>query len=355
MTDPAITAVGHDPLLIGYNYPWAFNKYGLYFGPHQREGEAVAPGPSYLDKWTVYFRRNLQILKEQYGVQVVRIFLMCNMFSWGGVSKSGKWRPPKTLDPKYLVDLHAMFDALQSEEMMVIPSFFDFMVGDVPLRDEGRFRVITDPGLSAVFFNQILEPFVDVGKQYGSTVWAWEVINEPVWLTNIIWPIDKSSHIPVMSREVLNRFLDEAIQRLSTKHVLSTVGHRYFDDLKVLSTGDVHQFHYYPAYKQGVVVPLTDPSQLPQYGSQTRAILGEFGASATHGDPWKELDGRDGAGALERVLERFTAIAAKGYRLAMLWPDDVWDGVETADNLKLSVGAAQGMRAFARRTGRVRL
>lgn len=346
MNDTAITAVGKSPLLIGFNYPWAFEAFGFYFGPHHREGEADVPD-ALLDSWPKYFASNLEVLREKYGVWVIRIFLLCNSHNWGGVDSMGIWHPPNSLNPKFLADLHAMLAAIKAQGMMVIPSLLDFQIADPNSRSEKRYSIVSDPIVSSVFFDQVLEPFLDVAKQYESTIWAWEVMNEPVWMTNQIWPNGKLAR-PAMSKDQLNRFLEDAVARIAKKGFLSTVGHRYFSDLDDLVTGSVHQFHFYPKYRLSVVTPFTDPAELPTYDASNPAILGEFGASADHGDPWSELKGMDAGSARERVAHRFMAAERKNYRLAMLWPDERWDKVETGDQIKLSTDAAAGLEFFAR-------
>src|SRR5688500_13895763 len=74
---------------VGFNYPWAFNKMGLYFGPH--------PDERWMDRWLSFFKENLIELKRL-GIEVVRIWLLCNGTNSG--PRPTKARPP--LSPSLL-------------------------------------------------------------------------------------------------------------------------------------------------------------------------------------------------------------------------------------------------------------
>jgi len=338
-----ITAVGVSRTIIGLNYPWAYNKYGLYFGPHPKE--------PWMDKWIESFDNNLQAIKEM-GVRLVRIFLLCNGENLGLIDPSdplGQWMFKPASDPAYLIfrtHLKKMFNAARNNGFKIIPSLLDFGVGRPILRDQKRYRVVTD--LRQTFLDRIVTPFVEVGKDFHDVLYAWEVMNEPSWLSARIWPwTGERGWSAVASESEINVFLRAVLERIKTVDPASktTVGHRYYDDLKKYATGDIPQFHYYPSWHD-------DSSELPDVpsrillGFENMPILGEIGTNSEHGGPWPGLRYRDSFGTYERVHERLSAVSRKGYEVVLLWPDEVWDGNEDVDNLKFSGDARRAIREF---------
>src|SRR6266478_6460605 len=62
---------------VGFNYPWAFNKYGLNFGP----GGLLKPD-GVTPQWIDTVPRNLAELKRM-GIVVVRWFILANAANYG--------------------------------------------------------------------------------------------------------------------------------------------------------------------------------------------------------------------------------------------------------------------------------
>jgi hypothetical protein len=89
-------------------------------------------------------------------------------------------------------------------------------------------------------------------------------------------------------------------------------------------TDDFPQFHYYPQKLQGIKNWFV-PHKLPPF-SETQAFIGEFQSGLLQGDqagtaPWPELSDTIQQGAFSRTVARLQLIEAKGYGLAVLWPD----------------------------------
>jgi hypothetical protein len=76
------TAVPGQRISVGLNYPWAWNKWGAFFGSGEKD-----PGdrPDY-DKWLTNLDRNLGPIADI--ISVVRIFLFGNFCNLGTL-KSG--------------------------------------------------------------------------------------------------------------------------------------------------------------------------------------------------------------------------------------------------------------------------
>ncbi len=369
----ASVKVGAAPpaMLLGFNYAWAYNKYGLYFGPFwpnpvlppqppsdpaepltqkDRFGNDLQEDPM-ATGWLPSFSRNVSYLRRQLQISVVRVFLLCNGQNWGGVDASGAFKPPPYLHPRFRYHFRGMLKACADVGMQLIPSLIDFGIGK-PGQKDRRLPIVTDSQVQTLFYDQVLEPLLLESTNYRSTIYAWEVMNEPSWLTAHYFanewrwyvPWDYLPSSPLASEGQLTSFLNAGIQRIERSGFRSTVGHRYFSDLKKFPTGNTPQFHYYPSSS-----PVNDdPSTLPDMTGAAAPvpILGEFGILPEQGGLWSELGGRDGGRTDDRVAARLQAANAKHYTLAIVWPDYPDPGDSEVDPLKLSSAAEQGIRTF---------
>ncbi|MGC4063435.1 MAG: hypothetical protein QM784_02025 [Polyangiaceae bacterium] len=351
-------AVPSRSMAVGINYMWGYNKYGLYFGTHWRFGEAERE--LWMDDWLTEFECNLtRWRQDDLRVSVVRIFLYCNLQSYGSVSASGRWELPSPGDARYpafmgryLSQFEEMLRICARTGMKLIPSLVDFGIGaPLPhLEREQRWSIITDRSVRDQFFAQAMVPLLEISQrpEYRTTLYAWEVMNEPSWLTGSLWPRPGQTPkvvSPRVTQSELWEFLHKGVSEIHSRGLPSTVGHRFYDDMSTYPTGLGPQFHYYPAFYNA------DPTPLPHYnatdpGRIRRAILGEF-AAGTEGNTWTGLFGRDEPGARERVRERLLEASRLGYRLSVLWPDlPPWGGPIGAPDPKLSSEALDGIRDY---------
>ena len=360
---------------VGVNYPWAWNKFGVYFGSGERE-----PGdrPEY-DVWLDNLDRNLDRLREV-GVSVVRMFLFCNATNLGstragrrprvrprsavGVVHAARWFarmrrwsrfvPPATVSPIYAEQLHTMLRIFNRNGMLLIPSLTSFEAFAQGPRASGRTDIVVDEAMKDWFLSRVVDPLLDVASTDGNdkAVFAWEVMNEPGQVTESLYvSLLQKTELPI-SRLHMVGFLSDVIARIEGKGFESTVGHHHAGDLD-LPTGSLPQFHYYPqdtAWMKGLFVPSRLP---PQH--ETAAFVGEFPSEYVqpdqrHSAPWPEIPvSLQSAGALSRTVARLRLLEAKGYGLALLWPDRaVHFEPETASSepLQFSEGVLEGIRAY---------
>jgi hypothetical protein len=356
---------------IGFNYAWAFNKYGLYFGPHVPNPTLPMPAPTMptndadlaaaalialpnedasIEKWVDAFEGHMRWLKDKLKMSVVRVFLLCNAINWGSVDASGRFQPPPYLHLRFRYHFRKMLRACSNAGIQIIPVLVDFGIGnpDAPL--ERRLPIVTDDTTRTLFYNQVLEPLLDDSAAFASTIFAWEVMNEPVWLTRSFWPNFKFTSpttwrpiIAPVTDAQLTTFLNDGVTRIERRGFASTVGHRFLEDLKTYPTGTKLQFHFYPRTSN------SDPSELPDAknsGLSTEPFLGEFGSTSFHGAGWNECNSQDIGGTAQRVEQRLIAITAKHFGVALLWGDDPDPQDTTTDPLKLTADAEQGILNF---------
>jgi hypothetical protein len=317
---------------IGYNYPWGSDKYGFNFGP------GINP-----PVWKDSLPKNLALLQDM-GISVVRWFILGNCYNYGpapvlqegSFSDSYRFTPPAVPDPSYFDHFELLLKTFKDSGtgIQLIPSFCDFGMSIYPgfdaqghARGSGRGDLIDDPAKRDVFFKTMLDKFLSISKRYQDQIYAWEVMNEPIWLCkNCSPPVYQTwhPHPYLHSKDNMIEFLRLAVSHINWAGFRSTVGHRYFEDFAFFGstcTGTLKQFHFYPRKFHGYNLPSNDTEELPAF-AETNAILGEFCTRrpTNQEDPWSECKGQDLADD-NVVKAHLDAIQQKGYELALIWPD----------------------------------
>jgi hypothetical protein len=374
---PTSTAV--PSLQVGFNYPWAFNDYGQNFGPMF---SLPAEG---IPRWKSTLPTNLDDLKAL-GINIVRFFILQNGLNYGKLVVDGRgviqnielpidrspastsppdratinfweFNPPDKLHPLFTDHFRQMLEIFRDKGLQVIPSLVDFPFMAVPPDRKrnaggGRQDIALNKDKRKLFFDTVLEPLLQVSIPFKDQILAWEVMNEPSWLIRLGKPFGPVANDFRMNRAVLRTFLEEALARIESHPEFaskSTVGHRFFADLNTLPTGKLPQFHYYAK-----TVVADDPNPIPEHKATPNAFVGEFHAEFSPGfakiaslarvfdpgAPWPELNGRD---STNTVFERLNALAKKGYKLALVWPDLGDDG---KNSVKLSPQAQASLKKF---------
>jgi hypothetical protein len=369
----SVTARAKLPLQIGFNYMWAFDKYGLFFGIHRANPDLPADKPSRerasdpvdkeemsIERWVGVFQERMNFLRDRLKVSVVRIFLFCNAINWGKLvtqnepegGKSVRLQAPPYLHPRFPFHLKHILECCAAADLKVIPVLLDFGIGEPKKSTVQRLPILSDN----TFYDQVFDPLLDESKPFKDTIFAWEVMNEPVWLTTRFFPFRANWRVPetllptgpLVSDAVLIKFLAEGVRRIEAAGFPSTVGHRFFRDLKRFPTGNKPQFHFYPTLIND------DPFELPDAKTTGLAVppfIGEFGARPDQGDGWMECRGRDLGRTQNRVFERLLAAERKRYQLTMLWPDGPDPFDTTVDPVKLSSDAELGIRDYLKLHG----
>jgi len=335
---------------VGINYPWFFNLYGWDFGPDPT-GVKRPTRPN----WEQSLRANLDILVGM-KVKVVRSFILGNGFSYGAARQVKglhgsmpdalygvyTFDPPQVLDPLFSTYFKIYLDVFREKRLQTIPSLIDFgffAPSDGPWGN--RYEIAFQSKKRDMFLDTVLEEFLKISSPYREQIYAWEVMNEPVWNTKPHGSVVPKS----LTEEVMTEFLRAALDRIERAKFPSTVGHRFYSDFKRFpnTTGTKRQFHYY--------AKPDDPQKIPPF-SETNAFIGEFNGS-NDGDgaffdqswSWPELGEEYRYDAETRTFRRLKLLEDKGYPLALVWPDDGPRGVK-ADALKFSDRVRAGIVDF---------
>lgn len=220
--------------------------------------------------------------------------------------------------------------------MRIIPSLLsfefsgapDFTTGPHPYTgSHGRADVLRDRVKRKIFLDTMLAELLAASAPFREQIYAWEVINEPIWMVQDISPNSKPSwtaRIPEVTPAELKEFLDDALGRIAAAKLPSTVGHRYFEDLTKFPTGSLPQFHYYadPLWHRAaseVSKYESDPGGIAGKGlfrGSPKPFLGEFASGHNgNGGPWPD------PGTRESTPARLELLANEGCDLALIWGD----------------------------------
>jgi len=154
------------------------------------------------------------------------------------------------------------------------------------------------------FIEQVLRPLLRLSSGYRDVIYAWDVFNEPEWVTNG-WHPDRRNDHPVNGSE-MRAFLEDSMSAIRHAGFKSTIGFSMIETIR--QTGlyaDVNQFHHYTNGSRFLERNPFDPRH--------PGIIGEF-ATSTAEDIWPELRQRS-----QRILERLKLAKSQGYVLALAW------------------------------------
>lgn len=312
---------------VGVNYPWFDYGWDFGLGPRAWRGGRNTP------RWYDHIDQDLRHFRDL-GVSVVRWFILADGLTYGrddgaprlrGLLRR-KWHfDPQPLTSEFLAhftELLARFAATgraNGGPIQLLPVFIDFhfcqpgipilvpeaagssrMIPDRAWVKQGRAEAISSDAKRGRFLDGALEPLLRASQQYAEVIYAWELINEPDWVTETWDP--NPGHEPLVSEPAMRAFIREGSERVRRAGFRPTVGFASASTLRLCAIdADVSQFHHYPG--GGVTL---DRHEFDL------GIIGEFATAAT--DIWPDLLDQG-----QSVLNRLRLADACGYSLAIPW------------------------------------
>jgi hypothetical protein len=325
---------------IGINYPWL--DYGWDFGdpPPGWAGTDIAA-------WRAQKRQRIVTDLRRFaelGLFAVRWFVLCDGLSYGTGDDApqlvnGQWRfhalpRAHSFHQQLGADFEFVLQTCAQLNLKLVPSLIDFhwchqatAVSPGVIKG-GRYDLVRNERASAEFFDHVLEPLLDVSMHYPEAIYAWELINEPEWVTETrsLFKLGTNANETVTQDEML-QFLAEGIGRINNRRLpgnqpafRSTVGFAHWDSLADWDSAGLgvtlHQFHYYAQ----------DDRRIPRhhFSGEYPCFIGEF-ATTVH-KCWPELRRAD---ATQPIAARLRCVAEKGYPAAFLWSARATDEATT--------------------------
>ncbi|MEP7340969.1 MAG: hypothetical protein ABI977_24770 [Acidobacteriota bacterium] len=326
-------------LMVGINYPWI--DYGWDFG----DPPAAWVNTQNLPAWREQ-KRNRIITDftrfADHGLFAVRWFILPDGTNYGTGNEAPRqnnshWAfaplPQQHEFHKHLAeDFEFVLQTCAKLRLQLVPSLIDFhwchhgTVADAELGivKGGRADIVTDATKRDAFFDAVLEPLLEISLRYPQAIYAWELMNEPEWVT-ATKPLKKyrPNQNKTVPQDRMLDFLRSGIGRINGKRLAdgspafrSTIGFAHHDtlfDWDSASLGaTLHQFHFY-AQKNG---------KLPKnvFSDEYSCFIGEF-ATAVQKD-WTELKKKQLG---QTIPNRLKWIEEKGYPAAFLWSAQAMD------------------------------
>ncbi len=315
----------------GVNYPWF--SYGWDFGPAPA-GWRTGDDPA----WFPHIGQHLRHLAT-IGISVVRWFILGDGLSYGTGPDAPKldrgaspgdgagWRfGVPGLAGEFTEHFEAMLRSFAAQgagpgSVRLLPVLADYklcepgvwpVVSEDPATGQGaadegwvkggRAEAVTINRRS--FIDQVLWPLLRLSCDYQDAIYAWDVFNEPEWVTNGWHPDGRNDH-PVDEGE-MRAFLEDSMSAIRQAGFKATIGFGMIDTIRQARLhADINQFHHYPDGSRCLEPNPFDPRH--------PGIIGEFATSAAE-DTWPELRQRS-----QRVLERLKLAQSQGYALALAW------------------------------------
>ena len=235
---------------------------------------------------------------------MVRWFILADGLTYGSnkdVPTKGALRPrlsgtrwrfnPPALSQRFQSDFRVLLEAFAranhkapQRPIKLLPVLIDYLFcrdGNVECRDasnnptwvsRGRADVVIDKRKRSKFFDNVLDPLLKISNDYSNLIFAWEIINEPEWVTvgwNPTWPqfLQRYKDITYLTVDQTDMamFLQEGIRRVRASDFDATVGFATINTINTICKdtalaaklcAGLNQFHHYP----GTVEPETLPS-----------------------------------------------------------------------------------------------
>jgi hypothetical protein len=244
------------PFLVGANLPWV--HYGIDFGANAWRPEGGIAQSSERARVEDAFAQLAAT-----NVQWVRWFLFCDGRAGIRFNDGGR---PLGLDDFVFRDVDAALDIAQRHRVRIMFTVFDFLWchqarATRGVQMGGRARIVADAGNRDALLDSVMRPVLE---RYGDEpqIFAWDVINEPEWITTVDAP-------------ELGAFLSDsvALVHASTQHpvTVGSAGVRWRDRYAGLGL-DFYQVHWYDNLKHQPSLE-TPVSEL---GFDRPVLLGEF-------------------------------------------------------------------------------
>lgn len=347
---------------IGVNLPWF--DYGWDFGdapPGWRNGSDPT--------WAGSINANLDYFYDL-GIRVIRWFIFGDGLTYG----TGENAPQKNQKEEWDFEPSDLSDSFSRHFRQLLESFTKFnknkkgqppiqllpvlldfhlcMKGSIAARTNalkwiktgqtdnwikgGRIKMVTDSRMSKKFYDSALEPLLKIAEDHRETIFAWDIFNEPDWITEGWHPSKHIRGLPVKAVS-MQQFLVLAMERVHAKKFKTTIG---FALIKTIESSKLSseklppplnkslhydQFHHYNLDD--------DKKILPKNAFKEKGIVGEF-ASSFNKDFWPELKEN------QDVIYRLKQIEKMQYPLAL-----IWSGLGNDDHTSWG-DAEQGIKKF---------
>jgi len=252
---------------------------------------------------------------------------------------------PPALGDDFLADFAALLEACRAAGVRLLPSLLSFEWFLPATRySRGRSALVfgVDPRRTRArvidFLDATLGPLVEVARAHAQAVYAFEVINEPDWVTEGGPWLGPGFGRRRIAAHDMNALLSEAVERIVDAGLTATIGFkdmraswlgpRLYERLRALGRAGryVHQMHHYPnVLGEGTLPPASLSAVQPVIVGEMPTARGQlwrvrprpsFGENL----PWLDRELMRSERDPERFLTaRIALTRQRGYTGALLW------------------------------------
>lgn len=226
--------------LFGINYPWVRNHYGWDIGVDDPPSGPMGPWTSPLQTGGNFVRQvteDFRFIRDpgHLASPVVRWFLLGDGRTIVDWSATGY---PTGIRPRSLARLNSVMSAATGENVFLIWVILDFKFVDHPGQSSNHSDVVTHHGChhpqgsppsppnpalckQQAFMENVLRPLIRSLRAQDNIV-AWDLINEPEWITSDLYPLRVSLGRPLPTSDQMKGFFDAMIRVIREEETVVT-------------------------------------------------------------------------------------------------------------------------------------
>lgn len=263
--DPAASTKG---FTTGVNFPWVKGKYGWDVCVHQSWGKGFDEAA--IESAFAKFKRKK--------FKVVRWFLYCNGVAEPKMDGSGRFMVP---GKEFFDNFETVMRLAGKYDLQMVWSLLDFGWFKKDSANFVKYSMIAkDPVLLENFIQSAVVPLV---KKYADdkAIFAWEVINEPEWVTaGVSYPGAPGSMSVDELRDLVKK-ITQAIHAAGSRPVTVGSANPKWLSLYVGTGIDIYQAHYYDKGSRIAKNSFSATKFKKKYNLKNQVILGEFASKGS--------------------------------------------------------------------------
>ncbi|MCX7917475.1 MAG: hypothetical protein N2589_05040 [bacterium] len=263
----------------GINLPWLNYGWDIGRNPWNKEHGGFSSNKEVLFQKFKFFK--------EIGVNIVRVFLFCDLRSGIILDEKGKY----VFDKYVYKDFGALIDVAEKTNIKILPVLFDYTIADGVI-EENNIKVGEYPEIFYDIDQQIklVKLFEEFFKKVDTKnlIYGWDIINEP---ENLKIEDEKVEKFILSFINLLRKY------RKKEKITIGSISRIYLNNYRKFNI-DFYQFHYYDSFENMSFLDYHNYNLL----LDKPVIIGELESS--------------------NIMKKLTKLWENGYKGVLIWPDE---------------------------------